>query len=246
MGCPPEAAGRPMVEDRGVPEVERPQRVSQLIETGRDHEAAQRGMLEATSGRRSLSPVPDQGLEGLMDPLTQLGQLGPVLGGVVAGITPDQLDRKTPCADYTVRGVLEHMIGGATAFAPAFRGDVSPDGQLTGSPQERFHLAMAELAVAVHTPGAQDRTVSAPFGEVPGAVMARYAAFDGLVHGWDLATTTGQPYAPAEALVIEVETFARTLIGPEMRDGDTFPQATDVPVDATPLQRLVAFSGRKL
>ena len=49
-----------------------------------------------------------------MDPLTQLEQLGPHLGGVVAGITPDQLDNPTPCDDFTVRGVLEHMIGGAT------------------------------------------------------------------------------------------------------------------------------------
>ena len=58
-----------------------------------------------------------------MDPLAQLEQLGPHLGGVVAGITPDHLDDPTPCDDFTVRGVLEHMIVGATAFAAAYRGE---------------------------------------------------------------------------------------------------------------------------
>ena len=57
-----------------------------------------------------------------MDPLTQLEQLGPHLGGVVAGIRPDQLDAPTPCDDFTVRGVLDHMIGGAAVFAAAYRG----------------------------------------------------------------------------------------------------------------------------
>lgn len=52
-----------------------------------------------------------------MDTLTQLGQLGPLLAGVVGGISPDQLDRPTPCSQFTVRGVLEHMIAGAMATA---------------------------------------------------------------------------------------------------------------------------------
>lgn len=201
----------------------------ELIELGRDREA----VTAATRGR------PRDGAE-------QLDEIIPMLDAIVARITDDQLDLPTPCASFTVTGVLEHMIGGATAFAPAFRGDSSPAAPLAGSPQERFRLAMAELAGAVHAPGAHDRTISAPFGDVRGAMFARYVAFDGLVHGWDLATTTGQPYAPADALVVEVDTFARSLIGPDMRDGDTFADATDVPADATPLQRLVAFSGRNI
>ena len=61
-----------------------------------------------------------------MHPLDQFAQLAPVLGGVVAGISPDQLDAPTPCAGFDVRGVLEHMIGGATVFAAAYRGEAEP------------------------------------------------------------------------------------------------------------------------
>jgi len=232
-----------MVEDRGVPAVDRPQTVSQLIQTGRDHEAAQRGVREAASGRQSPTPAPDQGLERLMDPLTQLGQLGPVLGGVVAGITPDQLDRKTPCADYTVRGVLEHMIKGATAFAATFRGEAAgaPD---VSDPLGGFHPALGDLGRAMAAPGALERTVATPFGDLPGETFARFVVLDGLVHGWDMATATGQPYEPSEALVAAVEAFARQNLDP-LRDGQAFADAVEPAPDASPIERLTAYTGRR-
>ena len=62
----------------------------EFIEAGRDREAADLGAL----ARRSTT-------EGApMDPITQLHELGPHLGSVVAGITPDQLDNPTPCAEF--------------------------------------------------------------------------------------------------------------------------------------------------
>jgi len=51
-----------------------------------------------------------------MDVLDQLDQLGPLLATVVGGIQADQLDNPTPCTNFTVGGVLEHMIGGATTL----------------------------------------------------------------------------------------------------------------------------------
>ena len=45
---------------------------------------------------------------------------------------------------------------------------------------------------AIRSPGALDRTVAAPFGDTPGEAFARFVVLDGLVHGWDLATATGQ------------------------------------------------------
>ena len=154
-----------------------------------------------------------------MDPLTQLDQLGPHLGGVVAGITPDQLDRPTPCADFTVRGVLEHMIGGATVFAAAYRGEAPAEPDLS-DPLGGFGPALGDLVAAISAPGALDRTVAAPFGEVPGETFARFVVLDGLVHGWDLATATGQPYDPPDELVAAVDAFARQAARPAARRPD--------------------------
>ncbi|MDO8391800.1 MAG: TIGR03086 family metal-binding protein [Actinomycetota bacterium] len=174
----------------------------------------------------------------------QLATIIPMLKAVGGAITPQQYAAPTPCAAFTVLGVLEHMAGLAGGFAPAFRGDPSPTAPAEGAIDVRFQQAMDELLVAVMTPGAMERIVETPFGPMPGAVFSRLVAFDGLVHGWDLASSTGQSWDPSAALVAEVDGFARQAISPELRDGDTFAQEIDPPAGASPLQRLVAFSGR--
>jgi uncharacterized protein (TIGR03086 family) len=181
-----------------------------------------------------------------MDPRTQLDEILPMIDTLVASLDGAQLDAQTPCAEFKVRNVLEHMIGGATMFAAAFRGETAsatPGGSdLVGT----FSAAMAELRDAVHSPGALDRTIAAPFGDVPGESFARFVAMDGLVHGWDIATATGRPYDPPATIVAEVDAFARQAIADGMRDGDTFAAAVDPPAGASPLVQLVAFTGRQV
>jgi uncharacterized protein (TIGR03086 family) len=71
-------------------------------------------------------------------------------------------------------------------------------------------------------------------------------AFDGLIHGWDLASSTGLDYELPPAVIAAVDEFARGALTSQMRDGDTFKEATTAPKDATQMERLVAFSGRSL
>jgi uncharacterized protein (TIGR03086 family) len=221
--------GRPLaVQTRDVTGSDR--RVVELIEHGRDREAA------------ALASSPKAG--GPMDVPTQLDQLGPVLGGVVGNITPDQLDNQTPCTEFTVRGVLEHMIGGATMFIAAFRG-TEPGTPDLSDPLAGFGPTLAELADAMTAPGALERTIQAPFGEVSGDTFARFVVLDGLVHGWDMATATGQSYEPPDALVAEATAFGAEAL-PPLRDGVTFADATEVPASATPIEKLAALTGRKV
>jgi len=206
--------------------------VTELIQAGRDREAARLGA--------SIHELPN-GVA--MDPLTQLTQVGPLLAEVVGAITPDQLDRPTPCAEFTVQGVLEHMIGGATQFAAAYRGQTpaEPD---TADVLAEFGPALNDLAAAINAPGALERTVAAPFGDVPGDTFVRFVVLDGLVHGWDLTTATGQSYSPPDELVAEVDAFAHQILDP-LRDGQTFGLAVDPRPDATPIERLAAYTGRR-
>jgi uncharacterized protein (TIGR03086 family) len=178
----------------------------------------------------------------------QLAVIIPMLKQVGARIRPEQFDGSTPCASFTVSAVLDHMASLASAYAPAFRGDPPPDTE-SAKPGNRdlparFQMAMDALLGAVQSPGALERTIDTPFGPMPGSTFARLVAFDGLVHGWDLATSTQQAWDPPEELVVEVDAFARQAIAPEMRDGDTFAQEKVAPPDATSVLRLVAFSGR--
>jgi uncharacterized protein (TIGR03086 family) len=218
-------------------------RVASLIDLGRDREAAALG----ASARRDpdhASPDhrPAATAGGAMEVLDQLDQLGPNLGAVVGGIRPDQLDNPTPCDNFTVRGVLEHMVGGATMFTAAFRGE-APSDPPSGDALENFGPALGDLVEAMHAPGALDRTIQAPFGETPGEAFARFVVLDGLVHGWDMATATGQAYNPPDEVVADADAFARATLDP-LRDGDSFGAATEPPADATPIERLAAYTGR--
>ncbi len=181
-----------------------------------------------------------------MDPRAQLDDIMPLLAALVAPLTAAQLDAPTACSTFAVRDVLEHMIGGATAFAAAFRGDApagpAPGGDLVAA----FPTAMADLQRAVHEPGALDRTISAPFGDIPGDAFARFVALDGLVHGWDIATAIGQPYNPPAHVVADVDAFARQAISEDMRSAGMFAAPVDPPDGASPLVQLVAFTGRNV
>lgn len=186
-----------------------------------------------------------------MDPRDQLAVIIPTLSTIADRIEPADLDRPTPCAKFTVQGVLDHMIGLSATFVPAFRGEVAievpPSDSTEGEvPTAAFHQGMIGLLDAVNSPGAMERTVSAPFGDVPGSVFARFVAFDGLIHGYDLASSTAQAYELPHELVAAVDSFAREALSPDMRDGDTFALETNAPAEASLLEKLVAFSGRTL
>lgn len=237
MGVAPDADTHGIDDDLAMTDWDR--EVERLVEHGRDREAAALAVRHLSGPSRQGAP---------MDPIEQLDQLAPVLGGVVSQIDPGQLDEPTVCAEFTVRGVLEHMATGATAFAAAFRGQPAPsaDGNGSDDPLARFGSAMTGLMDAVRSPGALDRTITAPFGEVPGPAFARFVVLDGLVHGWDLATATGQSYDPPAALVADVQAFAEEAIVPAMREAEMFAEPVEAPADATPIERLVAFTGRQL
>src|SRR5262245_52411783 len=120
----------------------------------------------------------------------------------------------------TVRGVLEHMIQGGTLFTAAYRNE-APGAADRSDVLGSFVPVLTGLAESMHAPGALEQTIAAPFGEMTGDAFARYVVLDGLVHGWDMATATGQPYEPSDGLVADAQAFADDALAP-MRDGDAF------------------------
>lgn len=185
-----------------------------------------------------------------MTPIEQLEAILPDLAAMVDHIWLGQLELPTPCADFDVHGVIDHMIVGGSTFAALFRGEdpgaVEPPTVYGWVPAAEFRDAMQSLLDAVRSPGALERTIPAPFGDVPGETFARFVALDGLVHGWDLARATGRTWTPAAELVESVDEFARVAIAPEMRDAGLFCTSTIAPPEAAAMDRLVAFTGRSV
>ena len=179
-----------------------------------------------------------------MDGVAQLDEIIPMLEEIVQRMSAGGLDAQTPCSEWTVRDVLAHMTQGAAQFTGAFRGE-DPKPVPDGEPVQTWRTAVQGLLQAVHTPGSQERTIASPFGDVPGALFARFVALDGLLHASDLSAATGQPYAPREELVLAVDGFAREAVTEDMRAMGMFAPERVAAEGAGALERLLAFSGRQ-
>ncbi len=187
-----------------------------------------------------------------MKPSAQLDYHVETLRGLVANVKPEQLSMSTPCSDWDVRGLINHFVGGAGMFAAAFSGqelDIDPDAPapdlLGNDPLGAFDGAIGRFSDAVDQPGAIDRMVVLPFGTMPGPVVLDLLKFDLLVHCWDLATATGQPFDPPADTVEQSLQTAQTMISPALRGGP-FADEVTVGAGAPPIERLVAFTGRNV
>lgn len=186
----------------------------------------------------------------MIGPQEQLARIVPVLDELVEGIALDGLYDATPCDTFTVHDVLDHMIGVGGQYAAMFRGQAVSESTAPPVygrvPELEFRSAMADLLDAVSSDGALDRVLGTPMGDLPGETMARFVAFDGLVHGWDIATATGQDYEVDPDVVSACSAFIREALTDDMRDGDTFKDAVTPPDGSSPLEELIAFSGRSI
>jgi uncharacterized protein (TIGR03086 family) len=185
-----------------------------------------------------------------MGPTEQLSYILPTCSALVDRIQVTQMNDPTPCEKFTVHDVLDHMMVLGGSFAYLFRGEQPPElgpSEVDGRvPSTEFRTVMDELLAAVMSPGALERTIESPLGPMDGETFARLVAFDGLVHGWDLATATGQHLALPAEVVDAVSHFAHDALTDDMRDGDTFKDATDAGSSAGAIEQLAAFSGRRV
>ena len=182
----------------------------------------------------------------------QLGVVVPALGGLVSRVAPGDMGLSTPCASWTTRDLLNHVVGGAVMFTDAFGGaplrDISgrmPD-VVADAPMPAFEAAAGGFGAATQQPGAMDQLFALPWGTMTGRTLLRFVAFDLLMHSWDLATTLGTEVEVPEELVVEIEAFAHLVLDPWDRDDVNFTAPLPAATDAAPLERLVAYSGRKV
>ena len=93
---------------------------------------------------------------------------------------------------------------------------------------------IADFQASAKAPGAMERDVVLPFATLPAQVALDVAKFDLLVHGWDLASATGQTFDPPADVVAKAHATAEMIVG-GARDGDTFKDAVDAPAGASPI-----------
>ncbi|WP_406074217.1 TIGR03086 family metal-binding protein [Micromonospora sp. NBC_01638] len=167
---------------------------------------------------------------------------------VVRGIADDQLDLPTPCRDYVVRDLLNHLFAVVVNFQVlAVKQPVEwaekPD-HLSDGWRDRFEAETDRLVAAWSDPSTLEG-VSPGMG-MPQTVVGGMALLDLTVHGWDLAVATGQPYTPAPAALVELHELVEQL-GPTARKMGVFADPIRTPTTAAPtpdLAHLLSQTGR--
>ncbi|MER6099589.1 TIGR03086 family metal-binding protein [Streptomyces sp. NPDC001728] len=161
--------------------------------------------------------------------------------------TPDtSFGAPTPCAEYDVRALLNHLFAVVVSFqdlAAKRSADFSdtPDRLAEADWRGRFEEETGKLAEAWSAPGAEEGT-SGSLG-LPARTVGSMVLLDLTVHAWDLARATGRTFEPDPAVVAglaeEVERMA-----PMARQAGVFGEAAEQPADATAFERLLATTGR--
>jgi uncharacterized protein (TIGR03086 family) len=169
-------------------------------------------------------------------------------GDVIERVTPDQLDRPTPCPDYDVAGMVDHLVGWVRSFDAAANGrtyEGDPSAVRTGDDPAGQFRASADSLVAGWRQHGLDRTVSIAGGESPGEMAFNMTLMEYATHGWDLAVATGQPVLLSEDEARQVLARAEGTLPPQYRGGDMpFGEIVPVPDDAPAIDRMIGFMGR--
>ena len=173
----------------------------------------------------------------------------------MGGIPDDVLDAPTPCPDYTVGDLLEHVGGTALVFTGAAGKDMGevtahgPSGdasRLGDGWRTRIPRDLIGLAEAWRDPDAWTGMTRAGGVELPGEVAGLVALDELVMHGWDLARATGQDYVCDAASLEAVHGFVAQFSGPGQaaaREG-LFGPVVEVPDDAPLLDRVAGLAGR--
>jgi uncharacterized protein (TIGR03086 family) len=186
-----------------------------------------------------------------MDLNTALDQALAATGRIVAGIKPAQLEASTPCPDFTVKALLDHVVGVNQMFFLAARDkkvDVSKMSGAGDDPASAFDLSAKEASEAWKAPGILEEQVELPFGTFPGAVALNMFISETVVHGWDVAKATGQS-TEIDTKLAEVSWEAVKDLPDAFRGGPgsgmPFGPKVEAPAGASPGDRLIAHMGRQ-
>ena len=180
-----------------------------------------------------------------MDPLEAHQRAQDTFAVVLANVRPDQLSLPSPCTEWTVLGVIEHVIGGNGWVQ--VRAGLEPVPVPEGSAHLSEALAIsAGAAQAVFAaPDGLTRTFELPFGALPGAAFVGIRSGDVLAHAWDVAKATGQDTNLAPDLAEQLIGTTRAFLTPALRgEGRPFGPEQPCPDGASPADEYAAFLGR--
>lgn len=161
------------------------------------------------------------------------------------------LDRPTPCSDWNVKDLINHLVYEDKWAIPLLAGKTvaevgdAYEGDLVGDdPQLAWKQAAEEAKAAAREPGATERTVHLSFGDFSGGDYLDQLTADHLIHGWDLEQGTGTDAGLDEELMEHVYSWALP-IEDMLKGSGAYGEKIEPPGDADLKTKLLAVFGRR-
>lgn len=162
-----------------------------------------------------------------------------VLQHVLRQVGPEAGPLPTPCSEFTVDELTEHLLDSLVSFGTMAEAELVRRNGV--DLEDTVALLAADVIEAWRRRGLEGMARS-PFGEAPAPVLAGIVPVELLLHAWDYAQATGAVITVSDELVAYVTGLAEKLV-PGGR-GRAFGDEVAAPVDADALTRLAAYSGR--
>jgi uncharacterized protein (TIGR03086 family) len=190
-----------------------------------------------------------------MDAMDALDTSAERMVELVGQVGPEQWNHPTPCAEWDVQTLVGHMIvsrqgccallKGASALTYISIYDRQREAAGT-DPVTTLKSEVRSVRAAFAEPGALERTVHHPVGDIPGSRLLGMAIGESVIHAWDLATAIGANPGLDEQLVELVygQYAPRAQSGALYATGWVAAPTRPLPEGATPLERLVHLMGR--
>ena len=188
-------------------------------------------------------------------PVDQLALAIDATGALIAGVGPDQWSNPTPCPEWNVRALVNHLVVGDRMFAHILSGKEMPSPEtlrrmrgldrLGDDPVGAYRESAAALLAAFQQSDVLQGVFQVPVGRLPGTAALYLRITETLVHGWDLARATGQPAKLPDEVAEAALAFVRGRQAPDVpRTGHPFGPIQPVGEDAPAIDRLAAHLGR--
>ena len=172
-------------------------------------------------------------------------------GGILANVTRDQLAHPTPCDDWLVHDLINHIVGATDFFADIAEPGSSAEGRewpdySDGDFIATFGQQASRVVAAFSAPGAMERIMLLPTGPAHGSRCIQVATGEIFVHGWDLAQASGQAMPSDEGVAEALLSSDWLSLCAEVRNGDPSVFAPEIHVSpkAPAADRLAGFLGR--
>jgi uncharacterized protein (TIGR03086 family) len=167
-----------------------------------------------------------------------------VLQHVLHGIAKTDESKQTPCREFDVASLTDHLMNSITSIGGA-AGAEFPERVRGDSVERQVTLAARPALDAWRERGLDGMVPFGQGGEAPAKMMAGVLSIEFLVHAWDYAKATDREVTAPDSLSDYVMGLAKQIITPQGRSSVGFDDPIDVSADAGALERLIAYTGRK-